>query len=90
MMPPGFASPYHTPYLEDEAFYILEGELAFVYDGNWLKAGSATYVFGPRELITASRLSAPPRRMLLLCAPAALECFVLEMGEDLTSPANAT
>src|SRR5262245_25711686 len=27
---PGFASPYHTHRLEDEAWYILEGQVAFV------------------------------------------------------------
>ena len=35
MMPPGFASPYHTHHREDEAFYVLEGEMAFVCDGKW-------------------------------------------------------
>ena len=29
-MPPGLASPYHTHHNEDEAFYVLEGEVAFV------------------------------------------------------------
>jgi len=50
MMPPGFASPYHTHHLEDEAFYVLEGQVAFVCDGKWSKAGPGTYVFGPREI----------------------------------------
>jgi quercetin dioxygenase-like cupin family protein len=31
LMPPGFASPYHTHHLEDEAFYVLEGDMAFVW-----------------------------------------------------------
>ncbi|HTW62451.1 MAG TPA: cupin domain-containing protein, partial [Terracidiphilus sp.] len=35
-IPPGWASPYHTHHLEDEAFYILEGEVAIVSDGKWL------------------------------------------------------
>src|SRR5579863_2284867 len=34
-LPPGFASPYHTHSREDEAFYVLEGEMAFIYDGAW-------------------------------------------------------
>ena len=41
-MPPGFASPYHTHHLEDEAFYVLEGEMAFVCGGAWTVARPAT------------------------------------------------
>jgi quercetin dioxygenase-like cupin family protein len=86
-MPPGFASPYHTHHLEDEAFYVLEGEIAFVCDGQWIQAGPGAYVFGPREIPHGFKVAgAAPARMLLLCAPAGFERFVLEMGEDLTSP----
>src|SRR5215467_10428565 len=46
-MPVGFASPYHTHSREDESFYVLEGELAFLCGGTWLKAGPGTFVFGP-------------------------------------------
>ena len=48
LMPPGFASPYHVHKNEDEAFYVLEGEVAFVCGGEWLTGGPGTYVFGPR------------------------------------------
>ena len=87
-MPPGFASPYHVHHLEDEAFYVLEGEMAFVCDGKWIKGGPGTYIFGPREIPHGFKvIGAIPARMLLLCSPAGFERFVLEMGEDLTSPA---
>jgi uncharacterized cupin superfamily protein len=33
-MPPGFRSPYYTHNLEDEAFYVLEGNVAFVSDAS--------------------------------------------------------
>jgi uncharacterized protein (TIGR02246 family) len=90
MIPPGFASPYHIHHLEDEAFYVLEGEVSFVCDGKWLKAGPGTYVFGPREIPHGFKIEGPaPAKMLLLCAPAGFEKFVLEMSEpatDLTLP----
>ena len=60
-MPAGFASPYHTHRLEDEAFYVLEGEVAFVCDGNWTvrvmvtKAAVAT-------IPTTNRFMRPPSR----------------------------
>jgi quercetin dioxygenase-like cupin family protein len=84
-IPPGFASPYHLHHLEDEAFYVLEGEVAFVADGKWLKAGPGTYVFGPREIPHGFKVvGTAPVRMLVLCSPAGFEEFVLEMSEPAT------
>ena len=89
-MPPGFASPYHMHHLEDEAFYVLEGEIAFVCDGKWMKGGPGTYVFGPREIPHGFKVvGSIPARMLLLCAPAGFESFVLELSvpfNDFTPP----
>jgi len=86
-IPPGFASPYHVHHIEDEAFYVLEGEIAFVFDGKWIKAGPGAYVFGPREIPHGFKIAGTaPARVLILCAPAGFERFVLEMGEDFTSP----
>jgi mannose-6-phosphate isomerase-like protein (cupin superfamily) len=88
-MPPGFASPYHMHHAEDEAFYVLEGELAVVVDGKWLHAGPGTYVFGPREIPHGFKVVGNvPVRMLLLCAPGGFEHFVLEQATDMTSPAT--
>ena len=86
-MPPGFASPYHTHHREDEAFYVLAGELAFVSDGKWQRAGAGTYVFGPREIPHGFKVMGDtPASMLLLCAPGGFEKFVLELGEPLSAP----
>ncbi len=84
MMPPGFASPYHTHHLEDEAFYVLEGKVAFVCDGKWLTAGPGAYVFGPREIPHGFKVvGSVPARLLLLCAPAGFEHFCLELSVPL-------
>jgi quercetin dioxygenase-like cupin family protein len=86
-MPPGFATPYHMHHVEDEAFYVLEGEVAFVCDGKWLQAGPGAYVFGPREIPHGFKIVGnTPARMLLLCAPAGFENFVLEMSEPDAAP----
>ena len=90
MVPPGFASPYQTHRLEDEAFYILEGEVAFVFDGQWTTAGPGSYVFGPRAIPHGFKVQGTaPARMLLLCAPAGFEQFVLEMSEPAPAPGVA-
>lgn len=88
-MPPGFASPYHTHRLEDEAFYVLDGEMAFVSDGNWTIAGPGTFVFGPRNIPHGFKvIGDAPARMLLLCAPGAFAEFVVEMSEPVPAPPN--
>ena len=86
-MPVGFASPYHTHHREDESFYILEGEVAFVCGGQWLKAGSGAFVYGPREIPHGFKVTGhSPARMLILCAPAGFERFVLDQTTPITEP----
>ena len=86
-MPPGFASPYHTHSREDEAFYLIEGEMAFICDGVWHRGGPGTYVFGPRGLAHGFKVVGnSPARMLLLCSPGGFESFVMELGAPLADP----
>ncbi len=85
-MPIGFASPYHTHHNEDEAFYVLEGELAFVCGEKWLKGGPGTFVFGPREIAHGFKvIGHKPARILLMCTPGGFEQFVLDLGVPITA-----
>ena len=85
-MPVGLASPYHVHHTEDEAFYVLEGELAVVLDGEWRTADAGTYVYGPRDVPHGFKvIGTKPARMLLMCAPAGFERFV----RDLSMPLDA-
>jgi quercetin dioxygenase-like cupin family protein len=87
VLPPGFASPYHVHHLEDEAFYVLEGEMAFACGNTWTIARPGTYVFGPRNIPHGFKvLGDAPARMLLLCAPGGFEQFVVEMSEPEPAP----
>ena len=80
-MAAGMASPYHVHHNEDEAFYVLEGQVAFICDGQWLVAGPGTYVFGPRDIPHGFKvIGTTAARMLLLCAPAGFEKFVQELS----------
>jgi ketosteroid isomerase-like protein/quercetin dioxygenase-like cupin family protein len=91
VMPPGFESPYHTHHLEDEAFYVLEGDVAFVCDGKWTIAGAGTYIFGPRNIPHGFKvLGDASARMLLLCAPGDFAEFVVEMSEPAPAPPDMT
>jgi len=85
-MPVGLESPYHVHHNEDEAFYVIEGELAVVLDGKWLTAGPGTYVYGPRNIPHGFKVvGTKSARMLLMCAPAGFERFV----RDLSMPLDA-
>ena len=85
LIPAGFATPYHVHHAEDEAFYVLEGELAVVLDGKWQKAGTGAYLFGPREVPHGFKVEgSDPARILVLCAPAGFERFVIEMSDPAT------
>ncbi len=86
-IPVGFASPYHTHHREDESFYVLEGELAVVCDGKWLKAGPGAFVYGPRDIPHGFKVVGDsPARMLLMANPGGFEGFVLEQTMPIDEP----
>ncbi len=90
VMPPGFETPYHVHHAEDEAFYVLEGEITFVCGGQKIKALPSTYVWGPRDVPHGVRVDGDqPARMLLMSVPSSFIEFTLEMAEpvqDRTKP----
>jgi len=86
-MAPGFASPYHVHHREDESFYVIEGEVAFILNGTWRRVGPGAYVYGPREIPHGFKIVGDaPARILILCTPAGFENFVLEMAQPLDEP----
>lgn len=86
-LPPGFGTPYHTHKNEDEAFYILEGEVAFVCDGEWMRGGPGTYVFGPRDVPHGFQvIGNTPAGMIVLASPGGFEQFVLELSMPIDAP----
>ena len=88
--PSGGESPYHVHHNEDEAFYVLEGEMTVYVGGEKIKAEPGTWVYGPREVPHGFRIGgASPVRFLLLYTPAGFEQFFVEVGEparELTLP----
>ena len=90
LMPPGAGSPYHLHHKEDEAFYLVEGEMTFYVGDERIKAESGAWVYGPRGLPHGFAVEGmAPARMLLLNTPAGFEEFPVEAGEpakELTLP----
>jgi quercetin dioxygenase-like cupin family protein len=91
VLPPGFAPPLHVHHAEDEAFYILEGELTFVCGERRWRAQAGSFIYLPREIAHGFLVEGgQPARLLQFTAPAGLEQFHAEMGEparSLTIPA---
>ena len=86
-MPVGFTTPYHTHHREDECFYVVDGNVAFVCNGEWLEAGPGAFVYGPRDIAHGFKaIGERPVRMLLMCTPAGFERFVLDQATRLMVP----
>jgi quercetin dioxygenase-like cupin family protein len=67
---PGNATPYHLHRLEDEAFYVLDGEFTFICDGKKTVLGPGGYIFLPRNLPHGFRCSgSAPSTLLILAMP---------------------
>src|ERR1700759_474518 len=68
--PPGHATPYHLHHIEDEAFFVLEGEYTFICDGKKSVLGPGGYIFLPRNIPHGIRCSSSaPSKMLILAMP---------------------
>jgi len=84
---PGFATPYHMHHREDESFYVIEGEVAFILNGAWKRVGPGAFIYGPREIPHGFKIVGnTPARMLILSTPAGFESFVLELARPLDEP----
>jgi quercetin dioxygenase-like cupin family protein len=67
---PGHATPYHLHHVEDEAFYVLDGEYTFICDGVKTVVGPGGYMFLPRGIPHGIRASgSAPATMLILATP---------------------
>lgn len=83
--PRGSGSPSHRHHHEDEAWYILDGELTFWLGNEQRTASAGAFVFGPRMVEHRFRVDSADARFLLLLTPAGFENFTRTCG----SPATA-
>lgn len=69
-VPPGAGAPAHTHTREDEAFYVLSGEVLFEIEGNAqpLPLGPGGFLFAPRNRRHSYRNSGPVVACLLVLA----------------------
>ena len=75
---------YHTR--EEEAFYLLEGEITFTVGDEEIVARPGTFVQVPRETRHAFKnRTSQTARMLIHCSPAGFDKFLAETGTELPS-----
>lgn len=75
----------HVHHLEDEGFYILEGEITLYVGEQKIKARPGSFAFGPKDVPHAFRVDSGPARMLFILSPAGLEGFIRESSEPARS-----
>lgn len=80
--PPKSGPPMHIHHGEDEAFFILSGEVEFSVGGTRLRKGPGEAAFVPRGVEhTFTVVGDKPCRHLVILTPGGFEGFFAEMAE---------
>lgn len=88
LMPAGFGPPPHRHDVEDELFFVLEGELLIECAGQSATYGPGGCAFLPKGLPHRFQVSDDgPARMLQVTTPAQFDDFVRAVGRPLTGSA---
>jgi uncharacterized cupin superfamily protein len=78
---PGFSPPLHIHHHEDEAFWLLDGALTLLCDGQLFEATTGSFIWLPRKRPHTFRVEGDtPVRGLLLSTPAEHVGFYAEGG----------
>jgi len=86
---PSFETPYHLHHAEDEALYVLEGEITVIHRGEKSVAGLGSYIFLPRGVSHGFRGSSNnDSRILIPAMPGSNAGFVGMMLEMSVPVAN--
>jgi quercetin dioxygenase-like cupin family protein len=81
-MPAGFAPPPHVHHGTDEAFYVVDGELAGFCGGREWRATPGSVVFLPRDVPHGYHVSEDaPARILIVTVRDRFDGFVAAVGE---------
>jgi quercetin dioxygenase-like cupin family protein len=86
VVPPGGGPPPHVHRREDEAFFVLEGDLTFQADGRTFPAAPGSWITLPKgSRHTFRNTGAATARMLIVVTPSGLEQFFAEVGLEATT-----
>jgi quercetin dioxygenase-like cupin family protein len=77
----GYATPMHCHSREDEAFYVLDGELAVYVGDETVTAGPGSFLWAPRDVPHAFCVESDEARFIALSTTAGLDRFFFATGE---------
>lgn len=87
IVPPGGGPPPHIHHREDEAFWVLEGELEIRVGEETFTAGAGSFIHLPRGVAHSyQNVGTGLARFLTFLAPAGLERFFEEVGKPGSDP----
>lgn len=82
IVPPGGGPPPHVHSREEEAFFLLEGEITFQVGGETIVAGPGAFANMPVGSVHSFKNATDqPARMIISVAPAGLEKMFFEIGK---------
>jgi quercetin dioxygenase-like cupin family protein len=87
-MTQGKTTPLHAHANEDEALYVLDGELLVHIDGSEYPVGPRGVAIAPRGVAHAFLVTSPTARVLTLQTPASAEAFYRGASEPATGDAD--
>lgn len=88
--PEGTATPMHRHHNEDESFYVVEGEVTLLVDGERIDLGAGDYAYAPRGTTHAYIVRSPQARMLTTLSPAGLEELFISLGTPVADTEQLT
>ena len=91
---PNAGPPPHVHHLEEEQFYVLEGELTFSVGDQTFQVRAGDFIHIPRDTVHSFKNGPAHSQLLASFSPAGIEGFFREIGEPVkdrsTSPPPVT
>ena len=84
------ATPFHVHHNEDEAFFILEGQVSMFGDDERIDLEAGDYFFVPRGVVHAYLVRSERARMLVTISPSGTEQLFVSLGVPVTGPEPPT
>ncbi len=82
VIPPSFGPPPHIHHVEDEAFYVLDGEFVVTCGDQTWTVTPGSFVLLPRGIVHSFQTwETSPVKLLQMTSPAQFEHYAAEMGE---------
>ncbi|MFT3989113.1 cupin domain-containing protein [Aestuariivirga sp.] len=90
IIPAGFESPWHIHHSEDESFYVIEGQMSVIVDGNGKLLRAGDFAFGPRGIPHGFRIEGQgPAKILLMTTGSDFADFIAETSVPAGTPPAA-